>query len=362
MLKIFACFFYFIIALGVAPQAAEDDTIKEGTEPAVKSLFFYQLEGANDLEAPVVYLFGTLHTLPHSCIDDSIKELMKKASILVKEVFNLRSWDFPELFDFADVTLETLQQKGYLDSIPPNWPDDNLTPEHHSILLKKFSLDLKNAWGLEVKGVPPSILNDCIKSNIEIRRQELLEKFSLTGFSNISAGRNSEQYSNSHQTIDSYINCLHFKKTYGLEDGHTRLETSGKLDQLAREKFEVSTNQLKHNIQKLLNLYPSSADEEAELAKKIHKKNINRQQLVKQLMGKAINEAYLNGDEEYLKEYIREDTTKRNKIWLPKIKDIIKNNGDSSILIIVGCAHLLGEDGLLNLLNQEGLNFFKVVG
>jgi uncharacterized protein YbaP (TraB family) len=43
---------------------------------------------------------------------------------------------------------------------------------------------------------------------------------------------------------------------------------------------------------------------------------------------------------------------KRNNNWLPKIRSLLKEN--KNCMVIVGAAHLVGEDGLLEILRKEG--------
>jgi uncharacterized protein YbaP (TraB family) len=62
--------------------------------------------------------------------------------------------------------------------------------------------------------------------------------------------------------------------------------------------------------------------------------------------------AYVNRDADYFKKSISDSTIRRNQIWIPTLMESLKE-GDA--FIAVGVKHLLGDGGLLNLLNQEGV-------
>jgi uncharacterized protein YbaP (TraB family) len=74
-------------------------------------------------------------------------------------------------------------------------------------------------------------------------------------------------------------------------------------------------------------------------------------------------QAWQNGDTLKLEQLLREGshdspelyrmlTTDRNRKWLPKITQLL--NDDSNYLIIVGALHLIGRDGVIELLRQRG--------
>jgi uncharacterized protein YbaP (TraB family) len=48
----------------------------------------------------------------------------------------------------------------------------------------------------------------------------------------------------------------------------------------------------------------------------------------------------------------------RNRNWIPQIESFLKE--DKNVLVIVGAAHLAGEDGLIALLKQKGLQIERV--
>jgi uncharacterized protein len=73
--------------------------------------------------------------------------------------------------------------------------------------------------------------------------------------------------------------------------------------------------------------------------------------------------AWQNGDTRRLERLLREGshdshelyrmlTVDRNRKWLPKITELL--NEDSNYLIIVGALHLIGHDGVIDLLRQHG--------
>ncbi|KAA2285557.1 TraB/GumN family protein [Arenimonas fontis] len=46
--------------------------------------------------------------------------------------------------------------------------------------------------------------------------------------------------------------------------------------------------------------------------------------------------------------------TERNRAWLPRLKAMLDGSTDQDVLVVVGALHLLGEDGLVALLEAEG--------
>ncbi len=44
----------------------------------------------------------------------------------------------------------------------------------------------------------------------------------------------------------------------------------------------------------------------------------------------------------------------RNKIWLPKLEALLKDNDKDDVLIVVGALHLIGDDGVVKLLKDKG--------
>jgi uncharacterized protein YbaP (TraB family) len=81
----------------------------------------------------------------------------------------------------------------------------------------------------------------------------------------------------------------------------------------------------------------------------------------------AMVRAWQNGDTAELEHLMRKDsasnpelfhllTTERNRKWLPKIAALLRE--DQNYLVIVGALHLVGDDGLVELLRRQG---FQVV-
>jgi uncharacterized protein YbaP (TraB family) len=77
----------------------------------------------------------------------------------------------------------------------------------------------------------------------------------------------------------------------------------------------------------------------------------------------AVVRAWQRGDTVKLEQLLREGTndspqlyrlltTERNRRWLPKITALL--NGDDNYLVIVGALHLIGHDGVVELLQRQG--------
>ena len=77
----------------------------------------------------------------------------------------------------------------------------------------------------------------------------------------------------------------------------------------------------------------------------------------------AVVQAWQRGDTAKLEQLLREGsnespelyrllTTERNRRWLPKITQLL--TGDDNCLVIVGALHLIGHDGLIELLQRQG--------
>jgi uncharacterized protein YbaP (TraB family) len=74
-------------------------------------------------------------------------------------------------------------------------------------------------------------------------------------------------------------------------------------------------------------------------------------------------EAWQSGDTVKLEKLLREGsqdspelyqklTTDRNRRWLPKITQML--NADGNYLVVVGALHLIGHDGVIDLLQRSG--------
>jgi uncharacterized protein YbaP (TraB family) len=79
----------------------------------------------------------------------------------------------------------------------------------------------------------------------------------------------------------------------------------------------------------------------------------------------AVVRAWQRGDTVKLEQLLREGTqdspelyrlltTDRNRRWLPKIVALL--NGDDNCLVIVGALHLIGHDGVIDLLQHQGFS------
>ena len=79
----------------------------------------------------------------------------------------------------------------------------------------------------------------------------------------------------------------------------------------------------------------------------------------------AIVSAWQHGDTVKLEQLLREGskespdlyrllTTERNRRWLPKITQLL--NGDDNYLVVVGALHLIGHDGVIELLQRQGFS------
>jgi len=50
----------------------------------------------------------------------------------------------------------------------------------------------------------------------------------------------------------------------------------------------------------------------------------------------------------------------RNKAWLPKLDALLKDNDQDDILVVVGSMHLLGKDGVVNMLKEKGYKVERI--
>jgi len=44
----------------------------------------------------------------------------------------------------------------------------------------------------------------------------------------------------------------------------------------------------------------------------------------------------------------------RNKLWLPKLEALLKDNDKDDVLVVVGALHLVGDDGVVKMLTDKG--------
>ncbi len=65
----------------------------------------------------------------------------------------------------------------------------------------------------------------------------------------------------------------------------------------------------------------------------------------------AVEEALLEGFEEF-PDLSKKLVSDRNRSWMPQIEELLA--GDLDAIVVVGSAHLVGEEGVVNLLRQKG--------
>jgi GumN protein. len=328
---------FISLLLFIAPGLATDMEAEiVPDQPTCKQSrpFIYQFHKEGETNSSV-FLVGTMHTLAASAVSDAIKHLIGSTDILVIELYKTAYLDYPELCDYADVSLETLKSKGYFDQDFSGWLEQ-LSEKDSKWLYDQIAHDFKAPWGLELAEVPPSIINYIIQQCVERIRA------SIVG-SEISAPEN---------TFDNYIKSLYWeKKIIGLENRKDRLTVSGTLDKLATEDVQTSLKQIQEGIKTVTFLTSKEGEEEwrkhyySQLSQQIKQRN------------NAFKDAQ---DVNVLIPFSGKETVKRNKLWIPRIKDIIKNNPEASMTIMVGGAHLAGKKGLVNLLAQQGCSLKKL--
>ena len=105
--------------------------------------------------------------------------------------------------------------------------------------------------------------------------------------------------------------------------------------------------------------------EEGELVMKATLKDIETTQKSLGDMLKAWQTGDTDALEKLLNEALREAPviakrllTDRNRNWLPKIRELLR--GDKNAVVIVGAAHLVGREGVVELLQREGLKLTQL--
>ncbi|MBL1264564.1 TraB/GumN family protein [Methylomicrobium sp. RS1] len=85
-----------------------------------------------------------------------------------------------------------------------------------------------------------------------------------------------------------------------------------------------------------------------------------------------LHQHWRNGDADGLMQLLRQDTvneipefyrrlnSERNRAWLPQIAAFLKENREGSALVVVGSLHLLGDEGLIELLRRQGFRTVRV--
>ena len=111
-----------------------------------------------------------------------------------------------------------------------------------------------------------------------------------------------------------------------------------------------------------MDLITSFSKEEEELVMKTTLKEMDK---LKQEYGNIVK-AWQTGDSDGLEKLLNESMqeaptifkrllTDRSKSWVPKIEEFL--SGDKNVIVIVGAAHLVGKEGVVELLKKKG---FKV--
>ncbi|MDD1612702.1 MAG: TraB/GumN family protein [Methylococcaceae bacterium] len=126
------------------------------------------------------------------------------------------------------------------------------------------------------------------------------------------------------------------KETVGLETLNQQLSVFEQMDQKEQELF---LNQTLKDIQDPAQLH------------QLHKswRGGDAEGLLKLLRHDAVNE---------VPEFYRRLNSDRNRIWLTQISAFLRENSTGNALVVVGSLHLLGADGLVELLKNQG---FRVV-
>lgn len=85
-----------------------------------------------------------------------------------------------------------------------------------------------------------------------------------------------------------------------------------------------------------------------------------------------LHKRWRNGDAEGLLQLLRQNTvneipefyrrlnSERNRAWVPQISAFLRENHEGSALVVVGSLHLLGADGLIELLKKQGFRTVRV--
>jgi uncharacterized protein YbaP (TraB family) len=128
------------------------------------------------------------------------------------------------------------------------------------------------------------------------------------------------------------------KKTVGLE---TLSQQFGVFDQMAPKEQELFLNQTLKDMQDPRQLH------------ELHKRwrNGDAEGLLQLLRQKTVNE---------IPEFYRRLNSERNRAWLPQISAFLRENQEDSALVVVGSLHLLGPDGLIELLKKQGFQAVRM--
>jgi uncharacterized protein len=86
----------------------------------------------------------------------------------------------------------------------------------------------------------------------------------------------------------------------------------------------------------------------------------------------ALHTAWRNGDEKAIEKLVVTDMreqyaeyyegllVKRNKAWVPTLEGLLKDNKKDDVLVVVGAGHLVGDEGVITLLEGKGYKIERV--
>jgi uncharacterized protein YbaP (TraB family) len=128
------------------------------------------------------------------------------------------------------------------------------------------------------------------------------------------------------------------KETVGLE---TLSQQFGVFDQMDPKEQELFLNQTLKDMQDPRQLH------------ELHKRwrNGDAEGLLQLLRQNTVNE---------IPEFYRRLNSERNRAWVPQISAFLRENHEGSALVVVGSLHLLGPDGLIELLKQQGFRAVRM--
>jgi uncharacterized protein YbaP (TraB family) len=135
-----------------------------------------------------------------------------------------------------------------------------------------------------------------------------------------------------------YMEMAHIahKETLGLETLSQQFEVFDQMDHREQELFLSQTLKDMQKPQELHELHERWRNGDAEgLLQLLHQDTVNR-----------------------VPEFYRRLNSERNRAWLPKISAFLRGNNKDNALVVVGSLHLLGAEGLVELLKKQG---FRVV-
>lgn len=384
--------FLYLLTAKFCSFAVETQEPQASSQEHPPKAFLYQLEREPDTSQPrpPVYLLGTHHCLPHTFIREEIKDKIEKSQILVLEKGpDSKSVDCDELLEFDGIPLKTLREEGLVMSSNQDWLSRHLTFEQRQLLTEKFETDVKRRWNLSLAEVAPAVYYYCLQRAISqwsptqatTSAQERSDKSDATASDNAVARPTGgactveDYFLSNHDSSSSPTPADH---SLGVEDNAIRLKYIYKMNELVEQGFKVSIEKLKQCLDFILlvNTADKAVIEAAyeklwqdhvlifynPLAKPFEFTPASLEEFSKNVETFKKN-SFKAFSEENIQEFslgVSESVVKRNRVWVPRIKQILKENPDNSILIIVGATHLAGQNSLTRLLQAEGYNFSPV--